>query len=68
MNLMKMSSYISAEHPALGLLKRRMFRFSYQFEIKGLKGEALKQVWITARPHQKQPIDRELVSNLRGKQ
>jgi riboflavin kinase/FMN adenylyltransferase len=35
---------------------------SYQFEIKGLKGEALKSVWTIAQPHHKQPIDRELVS------
>jgi ATP-dependent DNA helicase RecG len=35
---------------------------SYQFEIKGLKGEALKPVLTTAEPHHKQPIDSELVS------
>jgi predicted amidohydrolase len=35
----------------------------YQFEIKGLKGEALKPVWTIAQPHHKQPIDSELVLN-----
>jgi hypothetical protein len=33
-----------------------------QFEIKGLKGKALKLVWTSARPLQKQPIDSELAS------
>jgi hypothetical protein len=35
---------------------------SCQFEINGLKGEALKAVWTSAQPHHKQPIDSELVS------
>jgi hypothetical protein len=30
------------------------------FEIKGLKGGALKPVWATAQPYQRPPIDREL--------
>jgi hypothetical protein len=35
--------------------------FLYQFEIKGMKGEALKLVWTIAQPHHKQLIDSELV-------
>jgi beta-RFAP synthase len=35
---------------------------SCQFEIKGLKDEALKPVKAAAHPHHKQPIDSELVS------
>jgi NADPH-dependent 2,4-dienoyl-CoA reductase/sulfur reductase-like enzyme len=31
-----------------------------QFEIKGLKGGALKPLWTNAQPHHKQPIDSEL--------
>jgi hypothetical protein len=33
--------------------------FSYRFEIKGLKGEALKPVLTITLPHHKQPVDSE---------
>jgi hypothetical protein len=37
---------------------------SYQFEIKGLKGEALKSVLAITLPRHKQPVDSELASHI----
>jgi hypothetical protein len=43
----------------------RRAKISCQFEIKGLKGEALKSVLTTTLPHHKQPVDSELASEAR---